>query len=43
VQLAAYIKQWHLGRFSFDDHKKAVAMYESHKSKTEAELKALKK
>jgi hypothetical protein len=29
--------------FSFDDHKKAVAMYESIKSKTEAELKALKK
>jgi hypothetical protein len=29
--------------FSFDDHKKAVAMYGSIKSKTEAELKALKK
>jgi hypothetical protein len=35
-------KKW-LWYFSFDDHKKAVAMYESNKSKTEAELKALKK
>jgi hypothetical protein len=42
VQLSAHRRQWQLGWFSFDDHKKAVAMYGSHKSKTEAELEALR-
>jgi hypothetical protein len=34
-------KNWHLGRFGFDDHTKAVALYKRHESKTKTELEAL--
>jgi hypothetical protein len=41
VQLSAHGKHWYLGRFDFDDHTEAVALYKRHKSKTKTELEAL--
>ena len=43
VSLATHGKNWHLGRFDFDDHTKAVAAYSRHKSMTKTELEALDK
>jgi hypothetical protein len=41
VLVSAHGKQWYLGRFDFDDHTEAVALYKRHKSKTKTELEAL--
>jgi hypothetical protein len=43
VKLSAHGTSWHLGRFGFDDHTKAVAAYDRHKSMTRTELEALDK